>query len=184
MSEIPELSQRFTDKWYDSGENEESAMLDQITLNAATGETSPGIFLNTIWYHDFGSAYLAAKKAMQTACELNDPISPFIVRSIPHFAAVPSYLLERDEKLKTTVIWVNAHTVLEGGEDEFKRAVAEAKAEADAWEKAEQGDFGALRGIQYRQRNKGRMPSYRTSALKMNEMQKSMHDLLRRHDLQ
>lgn len=180
MSEIPELSQRFTDKWYDSGENEESAMLDQIVMNAATGETTPGIFINTIWYSDWGSAYLVAKKAMETAVGLDNTVAPFIVRSVPHFSAVPSYLLEHDSKTRMTVIWINAHVILEGGEDEFRRVVAEAKAEAAAWDKAEKGDFGPLQGMKYRQRNKGRMPTYRTSALKKGEVQKSVHDLLRR----
>ena len=176
-TEAPEIARKFAGAWYDAGEKEDSAMVDEIRLNAE--RTSPGIFINTIFYHDYEAALLAAKKAVNTALSLNDPVAAYVVRDVPHFSATPEYLIEDDPTIGK-ILWINAHVVLEQGEDAFRRVLAEAKAEAEAWTKAEAGDYGALRQIQAREKYAGRMPSYRTSSLKLDEASKSIRNLLQR----
>lgn len=175
--EAPEISRRFAGAWYDAGEAEGAAMIDEIRLNAE--QTSPGIFINTIFYHDYEAALLAAKKAVNTALNLSDPVAAYVVREVPHFSATPEYLIE-DDPTVGKITWVNVHVVLEQGEDAFRRVLDTAKAEAAAWEKAEKGDFGPLHQIQARERYGKRMPSYRTSSLKLDEASKSIRALLQR----
>lgn len=175
--EAPEISRRFAGAWYDAGEKENSAMIDVIRLNAE--QTSPGIFINTVFFHEYESALLAAKKAVNTALSLNDPVAAYVVRDVPHFSATPEYLIEDDPTIGK-IVWINAHVILEQGEAAFRRVLDTAKAEATAWEKAEKGDFGPLHQIQAREKYAGRMPSYRTSSLKLDEASKSIRNLLQR----
>lgn len=177
--EAPEISRRFTSAWYDSGEKENTAMIDLIHVNGAE-QTTPGIFLNcTILYHEYEDALLAARKAVNTAIGLNDPVASYVVREVPHFSATPEYLIEDDPTIGK-IVWINAHVILEQGETAFRRVLDTAKAEAAAWEKAEKGDFGPLHQIQARERYGKRMPSYRTSSLKLDEVSRSIHALLQR----
>jgi|GEM_PF-4221450 len=175
--QAPEISRKFAGAWYDAGEKEDSAMIDIICHNAE--RTSPGIFINTVFFHEYESALLAAKKAVNTAIGLNDPVAAYVVRDVPRFSATPEFLIEDDPTIGK-ITWVNAHVIIEGGEDAFRRVLAEAKAEAEAWTKAEAGDYGALRQIQAREKYAGRMPSYRTSSLKLDEASKSLRALLQR----
>ncbi len=176
-TEAPEISRSFAGAWYDAGEKENSAMIDVIRLNAE--QTSPGIFLNAIFYHEYDVALLAARKAVNTAVSLNDPVAAYVVRDVPHFSATPEFLLE-DDPIIGKITWVNAYVIIEGGEAAFRRVLDQAKTEADAWEKAEAGDFGPLHQIQARERYGKRMPSYRTSSLKLDEASKSIRALLQR----
>lgn len=175
--EAPEISKQFTGAWYDAGEKEDSAMLDVIRLNAE--QTSPGIFLNSIYYHEYGVALLAAKKAVNTAIGLNDPVAAYIVREVPRFSATPEFLIE-DDPIVGAIIWINSYVILEQGEAAFRRVLAAAKAEIEAWKEAEKGDYGPLRQIQARERFEKHLPTYRTSSLRLDEASKSIRALLQR----
>ncbi len=182
MSEIPELARAFTEKWYSAGEDEQSAMLDIVRLNTATGETQKGVFLSALWYQGYPEMLLAAKKAMNIAVSMGHHVTDLIVRDVPHFSAVPAYLLDEHPDLGI-LIWINAYVVIEGGEAEYNRVLAEAGKEAEAWAAAEKGDFGILQGIQIRERNRRRMPSYRTSELRLNETQRNVLRLLNKSEV-
>lgn len=178
--EAPEISKQFTGAWYDAGEKEDSAMLDVIRLNAE--QTSPGIFVNTMLNSAFEDAYLCAKKAINVAINMTNPILPYVTKDVPHFSATPEYLLE-DDPVIGVITWVNVHVILEQGEAAFRRVMAAAKAEIEAWKEAEKGNYGPLRQIQARERFEKHLPSYRTSSLKLDEGSKSIRRLLQQKDI-
>lgn len=176
-AEIPELARKFSEEWYNAGERELSAMVDMVPMNAS-GESQKAVFLASHVYRSYPEMLTAAKKAMHIATTLCSPMLGTIVKEVPHFAARPAYLME--ESIIGVTVWVNAYVVLEGGEAAYDSVLAEARAEADAWEKAAKGDYGPVEAIQFRERNKGRMPSYRTASLELSEGDKNILHLLQR----
>ena len=182
MSDIPILAKEFSEKWFSAGNDELSAMLDIVRLNSATGETQKGVFLSALWYQSYPEMLLAAKKAMNIAVSMGHHVTDIITRDVPHFSAVPPYLLDEHPDLGI-MIWINAYVVIEGGEAEYNRVLIEAKKEAEAWEAANKGDYGILRSIQVKNRMQDRMPSYRTAELRLNDAQRNVLRLLNKSEV-
>ena len=178
--EAPEISKQFTGAWFDAGEAENTAMLDVIRLNAE--QESPGIFVNTMINNTFEDAFLCAKKALNTAINMTNPLLPYVEKSVPHFSATPEFLIE-DDPVIGAIVWINSYVILEQGEAAFRRVLAAAKAEIEAWKEAEKGNYGPLRQIQARERFEKHLPSYRTSSLKLDEGSKSIRRLLQQKDI-
>lgn len=177
MNELPELTKIFRSAWARNDEAPESAMLHECTENH---KGSRALFLNTLFFPDFGTAYFKGIEAERIAGAALQKYGALGIAESAEFSPTPEYLL--DDSTGRITVWVNVK-VPRGGEEAWKRVLREAGEERDLLEKARKTENkDLLRYIAAKDalRRRGRLTSFKTANLSMDQGESAVNDLLRR----
>lgn len=177
MSELPELTKLFRSAWARNDEAPESVMLHECTENH---KGVRALFLNTLYFPDFGTAYFKGIEAERIAGTALQKSGAFGIAEAAEFSTTPEYLL--DDSTGRITVWVNV-AVPRGGEEAWNRVLREAREERDLLKEARKTENkDLLRYIAAKDalRRRGRLTSFKTANLSMSQGESVVTDLLRR----
>ena len=177
MDNLPELTKVFRNAWARADQDPESAMLEEREQNF---KRVRALFLSTVFFPDFGTAYFKGIEAERIAGTALQKSGGFGIAESAEFSPSPEYLL--DDSTGRITVWVNVK-VPRGGEEAWDRVLREAKEERDLLEEARKTENkDLLRYVAQRDslRRRGRLTSFKTAHLAMNQGESAVNDLLMR----